>query len=498
MFNIPKIINKTLSVRLSLMVVLAMTLLLMSSLVFMLHYSRKAVKEEALQKASQTLDGTIARIDNILLSTEQTAGNFYFMMRHQLNDSNKIYAFSRELVESNPYISGCAIAFEPGFYEGCDEFMAYYHRSEEEESKIIKSRTFGTTSYTQQLWYTHTMKTGKSQWINPMTDVEGVTEPIVTFSLPIWNSKRETIGVMGIDVSLELLSHIVLEAKPSPNSYCTMLDGDGQYIVHPDSNKLFRQAIFSQKEYESDENLREAAKAMLAGESGYRSFKLNNINHFIFYKPFVRTSVKVRSMEALHWYIGIIYPEDDIFGDYDSLLTYVLAIALIGLLLIFILCRFIIHRQLLPLRMLTESAQRIAEGKFNEQIPEGHHHHDEIGRLQDNFQRMQQSLASNIGELEQLKANIQERGEELKKVYNEVKKADRIKTAFLHNMTNQMISPAESIDKDVIKLCDHDTSSEETAQLAEDIQQSGNTITKLLNDLIRMSEEEMRKEGAHD
>ena len=52
MFNIPKIINKTLSVRLSLMVVLAMTLLLMSSLVFMLHYSRKAVKEEALQKAN--------------------------------------------------------------------------------------------------------------------------------------------------------------------------------------------------------------------------------------------------------------------------------------------------------------------------------------------------------------------------------------------------------------------------------------------------------------
>ena len=53
MFNIPKIINKTLSVRLSLMVVLAMTLLLMSSLVFMLHYSRKAVKEEALQKAKE-------------------------------------------------------------------------------------------------------------------------------------------------------------------------------------------------------------------------------------------------------------------------------------------------------------------------------------------------------------------------------------------------------------------------------------------------------------
>ena len=48
-----KIINKTLSVRISLMVVFAMAILLMASLVIMLYFSRKAVKEEALHKASE-------------------------------------------------------------------------------------------------------------------------------------------------------------------------------------------------------------------------------------------------------------------------------------------------------------------------------------------------------------------------------------------------------------------------------------------------------------
>ena len=110
MLHAPKIINKTLSIRLSLMIVLAMSFLLLASMVCMLHFSRKAVKEETLLSATQTLDGTIARIDNVLLSAEQTAGNFYFMILPHLNEPDKMYKFSKELVESNPFIIGCAIA----------------------------------------------------------------------------------------------------------------------------------------------------------------------------------------------------------------------------------------------------------------------------------------------------------------------------------------------------------------------------------------------------
>ena len=49
------------------MIVLAMSILLLASMVCMLYFSRKAVKEEATLSAQQTLDGTISRIDNVLL-----------------------------------------------------------------------------------------------------------------------------------------------------------------------------------------------------------------------------------------------------------------------------------------------------------------------------------------------------------------------------------------------------------------------------------------------
>ena len=80
MARLPKVIRGTLSFRLSLRVLLALATLLLAALLIMFRYSRKAVKEEALMDAQQTLEATVERIDNILLSVEQGAGNVYWKM----------------------------------------------------------------------------------------------------------------------------------------------------------------------------------------------------------------------------------------------------------------------------------------------------------------------------------------------------------------------------------------------------------------------------------
>ncbi len=234
---------------------------------------------------------------------------------------------------------------------------------------------------------------------------------------------------------------------------------------------------------------------MTSGETGYRPFHLNGKDYYVFFKPFERNAVSGRDIEKLKWSAGIIYPEDDIFGDYNSLTYYVLIIAFVGLLLMFLLSRTVIHRQLQPLNMLTEQAQRIAKGHYDEPIPSSRHK-DEIGRLQDNFRLMQQSLATNIGEMDQLKATLQERSKVLQAAYTKAKKADRMKTAFLHNMTNQMLAPAESISKDVEALgsLGSTANAESIAWMVDDIQQSGDTIAEVLKNLLNISDEEKEPE----
>ena len=70
-----------------------------------------------------------------------------------------------------------------------------------------------------------------------------------------------------------------------------------------------------------------------------------------------------------------------------------------------------------------------------------------------------------------------------------------MKTAFLHNMTNQMIPPANAIVDDVNALCSANHQAEESSRLVENIQQNGHAITELLNNLIDLSDEEKLREG---
>ena len=508
-----------------------MAILLLASLAIMLHFSKKAMKEEALNEAAQTLEATVQHIDNILLSVEQAAGNTYFGLVPHFDEPDLINMYCRKLVESNPYIVGCAIAYREGYFKDCDLFMAYYHRTTiASVSQIVKEEGFDNSPYIEQEWFVKPMATGRPLWLrvtpseSPLPELQkdgsGNSEPLITFCLPIVGNEGRPFAIIGVDVSVNRLSQIILTARPSPNSYCTMLDDDGSFIIHPDSAKLNHQTVFTQLLNDADPSVKVAAQAMVSGETGYKPFRMKGKDYYVFYKPFNRTAVPGRYMENLGWSAGIIYPEDDIFGDYEDLSNLVLAIAIIGLLLLFLLCRTIIHRQLKPLLMLTKSAQRIAKGHYDEPITDSRQE-DEIGRLQQNFRHMQQSLAAQVAELEGLTATLKEHGKSLEATLKQTQKADRMKTAFLHNMTNQMIAPSDAIVNAVDALSEGSVAEgvqpvagdsqsvagdlqsvagdlQSPTQQVDIIQKNGKAIAELLDHLIRLSDEDMRKEADYE
>ena len=497
MLKLPKLFTNKLSVQISLKVVMLVAALLAVALFTMLYFSRKTIRQEAMLKAEQTLEGTVDQIDDILLSVEQSTGNIYLNMYRHLDKPEMIYLYSRRLVESNPYISGCAIAFEPYYFKERGEyFMAYFHRSGT-GAKIIQSESFGNKPYNQQVWYTEPMKRGTPCWTDPLEDLDSNDEAIITHCLPIYGPNGERIGVMGVDVTVNMLSRIVLSAKPSENSYSVLLGTDGSFLVHPDSTKRLKEKVYTQLERGSDASVKAAIDAMMAGQKGVKQIKMNGKDYYVFYKPFMRNTVQGRFTDNLGWSVGVVYPEDDIFGGYNRLLLYVFVIAIVGLLILMLLCQFFLHRRLLPLMFLTESAQRIANGHYDEPIPDSHQH-DEIGQLQNHFQQMQQALAQHVDELEKLSLDFRARGERLRVAYHQAQAADRLKTSFLHNMTNQMLSPVQIISDRVKELWHMQTMKpQEMDCIADDIQKQGEMITDLLNHLLELAKEATGKEERH-
>lgn len=493
------------SLKLNLMVACETVLLLAMSLAVLFYFSHRDLHREATENAEETLKGMVQHIDNILMTVEQSVHDFYPDLLAHIDQPERMFTLSSRIVESNPHVVGCAIAFTPRFYSDRELFMAYVHRS---ASALVTSETFGSTPYTEQEWFSRPVSTGRACWVGPLKDENTSNEALISYCMPIVvGSEGKCVGVFAVDLSVGLLSEIVLAAKPSPNSYSVLLGRDGSYIVYPDPVKLSTQTVFTQTENGADPSVREAAEAMVAGETGHKFFRMNDEDWYVFYRPFLRSSqIGATEIEKTGWSVGLVYPQDDVFGSYYRLLFWVLLIAVVSLLLFFLLSRLVLRRELKPLGRLTRSAHRIAEGHYDELIPDTTRE-DEIGQLQENFQKMQRSLSANVNELNRLTTTLQDKSEILQKAYGQNLEADRMKSSLLHYMTGQMSEPSETIENSVTRLCNnyHTISPEEADREVAAIKQQSKAILDLIDQMAGVERVETavsrrtnRKEDGHE
>lgn len=487
------------SIRLNTLVVVEIVMLLMVSLGGLFYFSRKALVEESKMDAEQSLEGTIQKVDNVMKTIEQSAGNIYYNLLDHLDEPDRMNTYCLHLVESNPNILGCVIAFQPNYYPGHERFLRYVHRKKYNSPELLMSEETPNIPYPQQKWYSETMKTCRPAWIDPGQNHVQRLEPIVTYCLPIIDKSGECVGVIAVGLSIDLLSQIVLAGKPSPNSYNTLLTNDGSYIIHPDREKLNGQNVFKQPDIAESSTALEAAKAMVAGQSGDMSFQMNHFTWYLFYRPFVRMTGPAKSQNTLNWSIATIYPKDDIFGEYNHLLLDVLGIVIVALLVFYLLCKKIIRGQMKPLMYLTESAERIADGHFDESIPNVKRS-DEVGEFYKNFQVMQKSLAADVARHEEQRATIQEHHDKLERMLHQIEEDDQVKSTFLHNVTGKIMPPAESIAKSVTVLCDNyeHITLEEADKETSNIKLQSQNILELLSHKFDVPTIKIGKERNHE
>lgn len=488
--------------KLNILIVSQTLLLLAVSLGTLFYFSHRALKQEAIRDAEHMLESTAYSIDNILLSVEQSTGNIYFDLVKHLDQPDRMFTYSRELVLSNPYIIGCAIAFKPGYYPGKDLFMAYVHHrafANDVKSDLVVASSFTSRPYTEQSWFTDPLNKGYVTWTDPLKGDDTENEPLVKFCLPIFDDAGERVGVIAVDVALSQLSKIVLAVKPSERGYCMLLSKSGSLIVHPNVDLLQSETVFTKIVAGADPTYHDAIEAMLSGEKGMRNFQMEDESWSVFYKPFERADWKGRAFGKLGWSVGVVYPDSDIHSVHYTLLYAVILIAIACLLLFFFLGSRYVYHEFKPLRMLTAMAQRVADGHYDESVPDATRS-DEIGRLQNRFRAMLDKLNAHSEELESEASQSYQEGDQLKADYGRLTENDRMKTSLLHYITNQMALPAENIDNNVTALCNNyrNLSKEEIDRRVNDIERKSETLLELLKHMAHFTETEGGKEAKNE
>ena len=383
-------IRRKLSVRVSLWIVFFAAIIFNVALGFLFYQAREAVRQEAINSATQILDKTSLRVEGILNRVEVASNMTRWLVQRHPDKADSMFVYSRGALLNNPDFYTCSIAFEPYYFKDKGRYFSAYTKHIGDSLRTIQG---GSDHYQYFFadWYLMPQLLDKPCWTEPYMDLDAPTntfEMVTSYCQPIKDKNNQFIGVINTSLSITWLSQTISAVKPYPNSYSIMIGRGGTYFVHPDTTKITRQTIFTQTMEQPDTALTALGYAMQRGEEGMKHMNIDGKDCYVFYKPLGQTGCSM----------AIVCPESDIFGGFDCLRNSVRAIVLVGLLLMLYLFIRIITRELQPLRRLADEAETIASGQFDAMLPD-FKRIDEIGQLSHSFGNMQQSLVKYIDEL---------------------------------------------------------------------------------------------------
>lgn len=427
-------IRQSLSLKLSLGILLMAVPIFVVSLGILFVQSRNNIKQEATERANSVLSTTMHQISRYMNTVETaTEANAWEIIENLQPDS--LLAFSRSIVALNGNIDGCSISTEPNVFPQYGRYFSVYTVREQDTITTVIEEEY---EYFEKVWYKTPHLLGKPCWVVYYDESDSLTVTldgmIASYSKPLYDDSKRFVGVISTDLSLIHLSKVISEVKPYPNSYFMMIGEEGRYFVHPDSTQLFTHSIFSDADPSKQADIIALGHEMTMGKKGSMSVVFDGKPCLVCYQPVPGTK----------WSLALVCPERSILQNYNRL-TYIIApLLIIGLLLILFFNRITVTRAIRPLNKLINKLQRITEGHYDEQISRSRYH-DVVARLQNSFATMQESLSSHVNEIRQINEETSLRNEELVRISELAKEADRQKSLFIQNVSHQIRTPLNII-----------------------------------------------------
>ncbi|MBR1546610.1 MAG: HAMP domain-containing protein [Prevotella sp.] len=426
-------IRQSLSLKLSISILLMTVLIFLVSLGLLFIRSRRHIKQEAMEHAASVLNTTVQRVQRYLGTVEVATQSNDWLVTENLQPDD-ILSYSRRIVQLNANVNGCSITMEPDMFPQYGRYFSAYSVREGDSITTVREAEY---EYFDKVWYKTPRELGKACWVDPFDDFnEGTLSAegmIASYCKPLYVDGK-FVGVISTDLSLDMLADVIAEEKPYPNAYFLLLGADGHYYVHPDSTRLVSQTIFDVANARSHPDIIALGHEMTTGHQGMMKVRVYEEPCQVSYCP----------VDGTDWSLALVCPDSDILRSYNQLTYIILALIAVGLVLILWFCRKIVTHAIRPLNRLVDQSQRMAEGHYDERIPRSSRV-DAVGRLQNSFAAMQESLARHISQIQKVNEETARRNEELQQASLLVQEADRQKTVFIQNMTHQIRTPLNII-----------------------------------------------------
>jgi PAS domain S-box-containing protein len=374
------------------------------ALTFIIGHSFRTARREALEKTVEIANRYAAEISNDMdgaANTARSLANVLTTMRQEraYPDRQLLIRIIRRFLEANPQLLGAWTVWEPNALDGLDKkyrgapghsetgrFVPYWNRV---GGLHLEPCVDYDTPGPQSDYYTVPMATGKETVIDPTTYVIGDRDvQVVSVVAPIRIGGR-SLGVAGVDFSMEKLSQLVDRVHPFETGHGFLMTNGGEVVAHPDRDRI-GQTGFSDPEI---------LAAVGAGET--RSW-LRETHPGNGRRSFMVISPISVGHTGTPWSLGISVPVRQVLADAFKLRDSTLLIALVSILLILALVARIIRAVLTRrIRNMARSFNDIASGRESLETPLPVESRDEMGELAAAFNQMADRLKTVMRSLQE-------------------------------------------------------------------------------------------------
>ena len=190
------------------------------------------------------------------------------------------------------------------------------------------------------------------------------------------------------------------------------------------------------------------------------------------------------NVEDLNWTIGVLSRLSVLTGPIRESSFRNLVITFSSILLAIVLIPLIIGRISGSIHQVAAGAEAIANGDLDQKIVV--ETQDETRVLADSFNRMAQSLKTNMNDLRQLNQDLEDR---VRRRTAELEAASQAKSAFLANMSHELRTPMNSIINFSSLILDgvYGEISAEMRDAVEEIDGNSDNLLDLINDVLDLS-----------
>ena len=475
-------ISRSLSMKLSMAVlVLAISVYIVTAGILFIQ-SRNFIRQEARERANSVLNTVLQQVRNYMNMVE-TATNANAWLAEEHFEPDSLMAIAQRIVWLNRNAYGCTIATQPNTFAQYGRYYSIYAKMEGDSVMSAREHEY---EYFDEEWYKAPMESGKSHWVDMYReDTKGMIDldrTLAIYSKPIFHQGKP-VGIVSSGLSFRKLSEVIYNVEyPYPNAYFVILDGDGRYLMHPDSTRLFKKTVFSDSKLAENHEVIALGHEMTSGKEGIAHLNINGRYCHVCYRPIPETD----------WSLALICPTDDVLKGYHRMSLFIGILHIIGIILIVLLGRWLIKRTLAPIGRLLEISKQMVAGHYDQTVPRTDRE-DAIGQMQNSFATMQQSIEEHIASINATTNEIRSHNKELIHAKKMAEEALKRKTIFVQNVTHQIRTPlniikgfAQVLRDEKQKACHEDKTSTLSNEEIENIASMMKHNSQHLNRMVLM------------